>query len=165
MAEHPVKTGHGRKPLRSRAYCGRPFVVNPRLGKRHRFCSRQACARASRRAAQQKWIKRSAGMDHFCGWGNVARVQAWREAHPYYWKRTRRHRGVPSGKFRLTRKLAAVLRCAALQDTIVTRLALEIGMISRLSGVALQDAIAMEIRATMLRGYAILRGQRIPRAR
>lgn len=153
------------KSRRRCAHCGRSFMINPRLGKRHRFCSRPVCARASRRTAQQKWLKRSGGKNHFCGWENVTRVREWRQRHPQYWKRTHRHKGTRSGKFRLTRKLAAVLRSGALQDTIDTRLALEIGMISRLSGVALQDAIAREIRATMLRGYAILRGQRIPRAR
>lgn len=136
------------RSLRRCAHCGRPFAVDPRLGKRHRFCSRPACAQASRRTAQQKWLKRSTGKDHFCGWENVARVREWRKRHPQYWQRTRRHQGRRSGKFRLTRKLAAVLRCGALQDTIDRRLALEIGMISRLSGAALQDAIAREIRAT-----------------
>ena len=49
------------------------------------------------------------------------------------------------------------MRYVALQDTIDTRLALEIGIISQLTGAALQDTIAKEIRRLMLRGYAILR--------
>jgi hypothetical protein len=92
-------------------------------------------------------------------------MRAWRKRHPQYWKRTRRHKGVRSGVFRLTRKLKGALRYIALQDTIDKRLALEIGIISRLSGAALQDTIAREMHATMLLGYAILRGQPIPRAR
>ena len=160
-----MNKGHCSKPLRWCAHCGRQFGVNPRLGKRHRFCSRPACAQASRRVAQQKWLKRTAGKGHFCGWENVARVREWRKRHPQYWKKSGRKKGTRSVRFRLTRKLAAVLRGVALQDTIDMRLALEIGMISRLSGVALQDAIAKEVRATMLLGYAILRGQRFPRVR
>lgn len=160
-----MSAGHRPKSKRPCAHCGEQFVVNPRLGKRHRFCSRSACAQASRRAAQQKWLKKNGGNSYFAGKKSVEKVRAWRERHPGYWKRTNRHQGRQPGAFRLTRKLKAALRNVALQDVIDTRLALEIGIISRLSGVALQDAIAREIRATMLRGNAILRGQRIPQLR
>jgi hypothetical protein len=168
MEGRVVKPGP-RPKLRRCAHCGRQFVVNPRAGKRHRCCSRTKCVQARQEAAQKKWLKKwrkeNGGESYFSGEKSLENARAWRARNPQYWKRTRRHKGAWSGAFRLTRKLKAVLRSVALQDAIDTRLALEIGIISRLSGVALQDAIAREIRATMLRGYAILRGQRIPRAR
>jgi len=153
-----------RPKLRRCAHCGRLFAVDPRLKKLHRFCSRPACAKASRRAAQKKWLKSNGGKAFFRGMENVQHVRNWRERTPQYWKRNRRHHGARPGAFRLTRRLKAVLKSVALQDTIDTRLALEIGIISRLSGAALQDTIAREMRATMLLGRAILRGQRIPGA-
>jgi hypothetical protein len=67
--------------------------------------------------------------------------------------------GAGRGEFELTKALAAAVRYVALQDTIDTRFALEIGLISRVSGVALQDTIAKEIHRLTLRGYAILRGK------
>ncbi len=158
-----VKPGH-RPKLRRCAHCRRPFVVNPRVGKLHRYCSRPACAKASRRAAQQKWLKSNGGKAFYRGKENAQHVRDWRARTPQYWKRPRRHPGVRFGKFRLTPKLAAVLRSVALQDEIDTVLALQVGTISRLSGTALQDTIAREMRATMLLGRAILRGQRIPGA-
>ena len=158
------------RPRRSRscAHCGRRFVVNPRVGKRHRFCSHPACARASRRVAQQKWLKhwleQSGGEPYFSGETNAENVRAWRARHPQYWKRTDGRKRRPRAALRLTGRLKSAMTCVALQDTIAPRLALEIGIISRLSGATLQDAIAGEIRATMLRGYAILHGKRFPRA-
>ncbi|MEN9661768.1 MAG: hypothetical protein RL324_717 [Verrucomicrobiota bacterium] len=59
----------------------------------------------------------------------------------------------------LTPALAEVMRYVALQDTIDTRFALEIGLIAEVSGAALQDTIAKEIRRLIMRGYAILRGK------
>jgi len=153
-----------RPKLRRCAHCRHPFAVNPRVGKLHRFCSRPACAQASRRAAQEKWLRKNGGKTFFHGKKSVENVRAWRARNPQYWKRTRRHQGGRAGAFRLTRKLKAALRYVALQDTIDPHLALEIGIISRLSGAALQDTIASEMRATMLLGRAILRGQRIPGA-
>jgi len=159
-----------RRPKHRRcAHCGCQFVVNPRLGKRHRCCARPQCVQARQAAAQKKWRKKwrkeHGGVDYFAGKERREKALAWRARTPGYWKRTRRHQSARPGTLRLTRKLAAALRHVALQDAIDTHLALIIGLISRLSGVALQDAIAREIRATRLRGYAILRGQRIPRTR
>lgn len=150
-----MKNGH-RPKLRSCAHCGRQFVVDPRVGKRHRFCSRPECVRASRRTAQQKWLRKNGGNSYFAGKENLEKVRAWRKHHPQYWKRTSRRKGARSAAFRLSKSLQAALRCVALQDVIEPRLALEIGIIARLSGAALQDTIASEISATMLRGYAIL---------
>jgi hypothetical protein len=155
--------------LRHCVHCRRPFAVNPRVGKRHRFCSHPTCAHASRRAAQQKWLKQwreqNGGEAYFSGTAKLEKVRAWRARTPQYWKRTRLQKGARPGRFRLTRKLAAVLRSVALQDTIDTVLALQVGIMARLSGAGLQDTIAREMRATKLLGYAILRGQPIPRTR
>ena len=163
-----MKTVHRSKPTRLCTHCGRRFAVNPRAGKRHRCCSRPECVQARQEAAQKKWLKQwrkdNGGESYFAGKKRLGKVRAWRKRNPQYWKRSRRHQGARSGEIRLTRQLAAVLRRVALQDTIDTRLALEIGIISRLSGAALQDAIAREIRATILRGYAILRGHKSSQA-
>jgi len=156
-----VKTGpHAKPAARLCANCGKPFVVDPRVGKRHRFCSLPACVKVSRREAQKKW-RNAGGKAYLTSEENVRQVREWRKLHPLYWKRTRQQKGRRPAPLRISRRLATVLRSVALEDVIDSRLALEIGMISRLSGAALQDAIAAELRATMLRGYAILRGQRI----
>ena len=155
------------RPKRRCVLCDRSFAINPRVGKRHRFCSRPACAKASRRAAQRQWLKKwqqeHGGESYFAGQKSLGNTPARPARHPDCKKRTRRSKGARCGRFRLTSKLAAVVRSVALQDTIDTVLALQIGLISRLTGAALQDTIARKMRALILRGNAILQGQRSKR--
>ncbi len=152
-----MKTHRHRNHTRRCAHCGLPFAINPRLGKRHRFCTKPECAQASRRKARKNWLRKNGGKAYYLGKNNNDRVRGWRRSHPRYWKRKGASARSRSSGFTLTKQLAAAMRYVALQDTIDTRLALEIGIISQLSGAALQDTIAKEIRRLMLRGYAILR--------
>jgi len=152
-----MKNHRHRNHTRRCAHCGIQFAVNPRLGKRHRFCTKRECAQASRRTARRKWLRKNGGKAYYLGTENNDRVRGWRQNHPQYWKKKGGSARSRSSEFTLTKELAAMMRYVALQDTIDTRLALEIGIISELSGAALQDTIAKEIRRLMLRGYAILR--------
>jgi hypothetical protein len=150
---------HRRTTQRCCAHCGQHFTVNPRLGRRHRFCSRPDCAAASRQVARKKWLKKNGGRRYFAGKENGDRVRNWRRRNPLYWKRARGPQRDRGSKMMLTPALAEVMRYVALQDTIDTRFALEIGLIAEVSGAALQDTIAKEIRRLIMRGYAILRGK------
>lgn len=156
---------HRHKKTRRCAHCGQPFIVNPRVGKRHRFCTKPACAEVSHYVANKRWLRRNGGKAFHRGDEAIKRVHNWRETHPRYWKRTHQKKRGRHTAFKITKALAAALRYVALQDTIDTRLALEIGIISRLSGSALQDTIAKEIGRLTIRGYAILRGQSIRRSK
>jgi hypothetical protein len=146
-----MKTNHHRISTRRCAHCGQPFDVNPRIGRRQRYCSKPNCVRASRRASQKKWLKQLANRDHFKGRENVDRVRDWRKAHPAYWQKKGRLPGL-----NIKKEMASILREVALQDSIDTHLALLIGLISHLSNLALQDTIAFEIRRLMLLGHGIL---------
>ena len=139
------------KVFRRCAQCGRRFAVHPRLGRRHRFCSRPECAHASHLAAQRKWRRSPGGREYFKGGENTYHVGEWRQAHPGYWRRPGRLAGLAIGA-----RLAAVLRELALQDSIDTHLALLIGLVADRSNLALQDTIAFEIRRLMLLGYGLL---------
>jgi hypothetical protein len=154
-----MKTKNHQITTRHCAHCGQCFDVNPRLGKLHRYCSEPACAQASHRASHKKWLKRNGKMTYNTAQDNVDHVRNWRRRNPEYWKRKRPSKRLKNANFVLTDGLSAVLRYVALQDTIDTRLALEIGIISRISGGALQDTIAMEIRRLIVHGNAILRNK------
>jgi hypothetical protein len=146
------------KQTRRCTNCGRRFPINPRVGKRHRYCSAPACAHASKVAARKRWLRKNGGRRYFNGNQNTERVRTWREQNPRYWQRDTRVKRSCRTNFKLSKSLGAALRYVALQDMIDTHLALEIGIISQISGTALQDTIAKEIRRLTLRGYAILRG-------
>jgi hypothetical protein len=160
MNTHPLRT-----KTRSCAHCGQRFTINPRLGKRHRYCSRPECIKVRHRVGHKKWLRKNGGKSYYLGNHNTDRVRDWRRQHPHYWKKSRRIRRAGRADFVLTKALAAAVRFVALQDSIDTRFALEIGLISRVSGAALQDTIAKEIHRLTLRGYAILRGKsgRLPK--
>ena len=133
-------------------------AINPRVGKRHRFCAKAECIKTSRLVARKRWLRKG-GRQYFGGSVDTQRVRTWRQMNPKYWRRRSRIRRRRRSDYVLTKRLAATLRYVALQDLIDTHLALKIGIISELTGAALQDTIAKEIRRLMLRGHAILRGK------
>lgn len=124
--------------------------MNPRVGDLHRFCSRPACAKASRVAAQKRWLRKErarSATDNV----DVIRTQQWRTAHPGYWRRKLR-----VGRYEVRGQLADVMREFALQDMIDTHFSLVVGLLSYLTRSALQDTIASELRRLMLLGHGIL---------
>ena len=76
--------------------CGEFFIPDHRSGERQRYCGATACRRASKAASQAAWLAQPANNDYFCGPVHVARVQAWRTAHPGY-SRGRVHSSTGSG--------------------------------------------------------------------
>ena len=64
--------------------CGEFFFPDPRSGDRQRYCAAAPCRRASKAASQAAWLAQPANNDYFRGPVHVARVQAWRAAHPGY---------------------------------------------------------------------------------
>lgn len=145
------------------AHCGDRFIVNPRVGARHRFCGKPICARASKQAAQRKWLRKNGDHDYFAGKPAALRVRRWRQETPKYWNGETRVLAAKASTGTLTRRLAAALRFVTLQDTIDTRVALLVGIISHLTGATLQDAIASALRKLILRGNVILRAESPPR--
>ena len=64
--------------------CGEFFIPDHRKGERQRYCCAVGCRRASKTASQAAWLARPPNNDYFSGPLHVARVQAWRAAHPDY---------------------------------------------------------------------------------
>ena len=110
---------------------------------------------------QEKWTSSEKGENYFQGPVNVQRVQAWRKAHPWYWKRN-----VPKRQNALqddcsaqdpdTQRDTHDLSIGALQDVFSPQPALIVGLIASLTGNALQDDIAESSRRFILLGQDIL---------
>ena len=69
------------KPQRNCFYCGRKFVPDPRIGKRHRYCHKPECRRASRATSRANWLARPENARitlHFtptsCSWLNMVEI-------------------------------------------------------------------------------------------
>ena len=62
--------------------CGEFFLPEHRSGERQRYCCEAACRREIKAASQASWLAKPPNNDYFSGRVPVARVQAWRAAHP-----------------------------------------------------------------------------------
>jgi hypothetical protein len=141
-------------------YCGKLYQVNPRRRDLQRYCRETACQKASHAASQRRWLAKPENRDHFCGPENIDRVQAWRKAHPGYWRR-RNKRPIALQDVILTQPVDVQedktdLMQGALQDVISSQHALLVGVISTLTGSTLQDEIGQSMRLFQTRGALIL---------
>lgn len=145
----PMAVQKNQRVVRTCAHCKLPFVVNPRIGRRHRFCRKPECMRESRRRAQRKWRKSTKGREYFRGAANVLRVRAWRQAHPGYSRKGAR------AWISLHPELAVILEKLALRDSI-DALALLVGLIADRTNLRLQDKIARELGRLIVLGHGLL---------
>lgn len=148
-------------------HCGEFFEPDARNRARQRYCRKAPCRKARKAASQLTWLSKPENRDYFRGEANVARVRAWREAHPGYAKRSRRTRSVAL-QDRLMSQPAEVVGepqqdgAVALQDLLSAQPPVVVGLIAHLTGMTLQDDIAAMTRTLHSRGRAVL-GIDVPR--
>jgi hypothetical protein len=128
--------------------CKQAFIPDRRSRGRQRFCSKRECRKASKRESQRRWASKPANRDYWRGPEQVARVQAWRKQQPEYWRRAAK-------KIALQEKIAR----APLQDHIIGKDPLIIGLVSMIAGSTLQDKIAATCRDLIAKGHEILQGR------
>ena len=151
-------------------FCGALFRADPRNARHQKYCSEPGCRKASKAASRRAWLAKPENQDYFRGPENVARVQAWRAAHPGYWRR-------PGGQSAARPEVPVALQdlCPAqaiesagdsqnvsqpaLQDLLRDQPAVLIGFIAQFTGSALQDDIARSTRRLVELGHDILAGR------
>ena len=150
--------------------CGEFFIPDHRKGERQRYCSAADCRRASKAASQAAWLARPPNNDYFSGPVHVARVQAWRAAHPGY--SCARARPTRALQDLLTPQVVdAIEECAnrveapeapaggALQDLLNAESPLLAGLIAHLFQPALQDDMASTTRRLVQLGRDVINGR------
>jgi hypothetical protein len=132
--------------------CSEFFDPDCRNAGRQQYCSEPDCRRASKAAAQAAWLAKPQNSDYFCDPSHVARVQAWRAAHPGY-SRVRRKvspalqdalpvQVIDSIEETIKRtEMPKTPEIPALQDTLPPLEPMLTGLIAHLFGFALQDDI------------------------
>jgi hypothetical protein len=118
-------------------HCRKFYHPDPRTQHHQCYCSSKACRRASKVESQRRWLAQPANQNYFRGPDQVARVQIWRKQHSDYWKK-RCKKGV------------------VLQEMISLQPVAMVGLISQLTGYALQEEIVMQLRQYHTRGQMIL---------
>jgi hypothetical protein len=124
---------------------------------RQRYCSQPGCRHVSKTESQRRWLQKPENLDHFKGDVHVQRVQQWRLDHPGYWRRKAPE--APTATHALQEILtpqpfenqdieSSLEKSAksALQDSLPLQSTLIIGLISHLTGLALQEDIEIAMR-------------------
>ena len=163
-------------------HCREFFLPCPNSRHTQRYCGKSECRKASKAAAQAKWLNKAQNRSYFHGPENVERVQRWRERHPGYWRKKRSSRpsalqdlapsevsqtqpitineiGLLADDFGLCEPSKAP-RAGALQDLAYVQVPLLAGVVSLLIGDALQDRFATFTRELVDRGKRVLATER-----
>ena len=143
--------------------CRRLFVPDHRNREKQDYCEKTPCRKASKAASQKKWLSKPGNKDYFRGPDNVERVQKWREDTPEYWKRTKHSATLqdlliaqPIENKENNDQKNAQPQKHALQDLLMAQSPVIIGLISNLTGSALQDDIANTLLRMQQSGQEIL---------
>jgi len=159
-------------------HCREFFIPCPNSRHTQRYCAKSECRKASKAAAQTKWLNKPENRFYFRGPENVQRVQRWRERHPGYWRKRRSSRanalqdlaptevsqtqpitlnetGLLADDFS-RREPSKAHSAGALQDLACVQVPLLAGVVSLLIGDALQDRFATFTRELVDRGKRVL---------
>jgi len=158
----------GARGLRKCCYCGVWFRPHPRNVYHQRFCTKEDCRAASKRASQKKWHRKNPG--YFRGEQYVKKTQAWRAEHPGYW---RRRPDKPAGEqddalqdllgaqvvddelVNAVRDRLKSEMSQPLQDLLAAQQLTLVGLTSMITGDALQEDIAQVLTSCYERGQRI----------
>jgi hypothetical protein len=162
-------------------HCREFFIPCPNSRHTQRYCAKAECRKASKAAAQAKWLNKSENRSYFRGPENTDRVQRWRERHPGYWRKKRyppdalqdlalsevsqnqpitlNGTGHVAEDLSL-QELSRTTGADALQDLACVQVPLLAGVVSLLIGDALQDRFATFARELVDRGKRVLATER-----
>ncbi len=142
--------------------CKKFFFPDYRNAARQKFCSLPGCRPASKAASQRRWFHKPENRDYFRGPKRVADVQAWRKAHPGYWRKPKLRSAGPQIKPSEPLKPeqgscnARSGQPGTLQDVCLIQDPAFVGLISMVTGSTLPEDIATTGRHLLLRGRNIL---------
>lgn len=146
--------------------CGRYFDPDRRVGERQRYCAAVACRLVSKAVSAQRWRSKPENQDYFCGPVHVARVRAWRAAHPGYSRGIVRSGALQDQcaqqvlDFKEETADRTEAPVAPLQDLLDASSPVLAGLIAHLFQVTLQDEMAATTRRLVQLGTDVLSGNR-----
>jgi hypothetical protein len=146
-----------RNRKRKCKHCKDLFTPDPKNTYHQKYCSRPDCKKASKAASQKRWLNKSENKKYFSGPDHVRRVQAWRKAHPGYWRKKQNAlQDVLNKNTKQKQPINTALAKYALQDVLANQPAVLIGLLANLTGLTLQDDIALAASRMQQLGNDIL---------
>jgi hypothetical protein len=161
--EEAMKPFRKKRPCRKRKClnCSELFKPDYRNTHHQRYCEKPDCRLASKKASQSKWLCSKKGAGYFKGAQNVIHVQKWRKKNPGYWRK--KSSVIPNALQEDCFSQPVKTQCDTvdltthtLQDLCSLQVPLLLGLISNLTGDALQDNICHSIRNFIHLGHDIL---------
>ena len=155
-------------------HCKELFVPNAHNPSRQKFCLKPGCRKASKAESQRRWLRKPGSTRHFRDEENVQRVQAWRKAHPGYWKRSAKPvvalQDICISQVIDHQEVGSVVSVLPLQDLVPTpKIPLQdlvpplptqdpllVGLISHLIDSPLQENVAQATQGLIRKGRCIL---------
>lgn len=164
-------------------HCREHLVPSPNNRGTQCYCEKPLCRKASKAAAQAKWLDKAENRHYFRGAENVERVRQWRRRHPGYWRKKKAAGQEPALQDLAPSEVIdpeavavqedALSRGTALrseplpsqkevvlQDLAALQVPLLAGVVSLLIGDALQDRFAHIARELVDRGKRVLAAER-----
>ena len=141
--------------------CGEFYPPDHRNVRHQRYCSKPACRKESKAQSQRRWLQSPESQNYFRGPENCQRVKDWRKRNPGYWRKKKSltqgplqevFQTQPSQNEALTFKRVP----DALQDLFSMQPAVVVGLISMMTGSALQEDIVSTVGVLVRKGRDIL---------
>jgi hypothetical protein len=125
------------------------------------ICSKPACRKESKAQSQRRWLQSPENQNYFRGPENRQRVKDWRKANPGYWRKKKSSTQVPlqevfQAQIAQNEELIPKKAPDALQDLFSMQPAVVVGLISMMTGSALQEDIVCTVGVLVRKGRDIL---------
>jgi hypothetical protein len=142
-------------------HCRELFLPDFRNRGRQRHCAKPECRKVAKALSQRLWLAKAENQDYFRGPENSDRVREWRARHPGYWhkKKAAPRDALQEGccaQHPPGQEIAPSAPPDPLQELCVMQPAVLVGLISTISGCALQEDIVRIARSFIARGQDIL---------
>lgn len=141
--------------------CRELFCPDSHNGNRQHFCKKKECRKASKADSQKRWVEKPENLDYFSGIKNVERVQDWRKNHPGYSQRNPRKKIIALQEIIKQQPVENIIDTSnldfgALQDVINAQPVVLLGLISNITGIVLQENMAITIGRLLQLGLDII---------
>ena len=151
----PKESSKQRVRRRRCVNCRNLFSPNSKSAYHQKFCSAVDCKNASKAKSQKQWREKLQNQGYWRGPEHVERVRAWRRARAIVAGKGMQLRNASSEPVPSNKSWPDVNNCL-LQDDLLPRDPLILGVISALAGSSLQDDIAVMCKHLIRKGREIL---------
>ena len=142
-------------------HCSEFYLPDRRNLHHQRYCSKAACRKQSKSESRRRWLEKPENQNYFSGSQNSQRVKEWRKSHPGYWRKKKSASEEPlqdlyTSPGAQNEGVTKTEASDALQEVLLMQPAVMVGLISMMTGSALQEDIAVTTRALLRKGREIL---------